>query len=102
MSKWLERARVEIPKGAPRPTANSDVRSLEGVSIPLTSLLAVSHPDPFAGIATAADEREIRAHLVRVLPGEDHPDYREALALALADPVAALDALRATTAPGSA
>ena len=55
--------------------------------------------DPFAGIPTIGDEAEIRA-LLRLLlrhesPG-DHPDFPEALALALADPVAHLECFRAS------
>jgi hypothetical protein len=42
---------------------------------------------------TSAEEAEIRGHLAR-LCGADHPDYPEALAVALADPLGALDALR--------
>jgi hypothetical protein len=44
--------------------------------------------------ATPAEAAEIRAHLGR-LCGFDHPDYPEALAVALADPDAALDSFRA-------
>ena len=97
MSKWLDRARLEIPQTPPRPTAVSDVRSPERCESSLTSLLAVSPEDPFAGTPTLRDE--IAAQLVRVLPGADHPDYSEALALTLADPEGALATLRATTAP---
>ncbi len=43
---------------------------------------------------TAEQEREIRAHLARLLPGAEHPDFPEALAVALADPGAHLRAFR--------
>ena len=43
-------------------------------------------------LATQAEAAEIRAHLGRLCG--DHPDYPEALELALVDPVAALDAFR--------
>lgn len=42
----------------------------------------------------AVVEREVRALLVRLLPGEDHPDFGKALALALADPESHLRGLR--------
>lgn len=99
MTDWLRRARLEIPKGPPRPTANRAVRTVETVNPVLTSLSAVPHPapcggdDPFSGIATVQEEAEIRALLDREC-GRDHPDYPEALAVALRDPGAALDALR--------
>lgn len=54
-------------------------------------------PARIARIATIAEvEREIRQHLKRLLPGEDHADFPEALALALRDPAAALSAFRST------
>jgi hypothetical protein len=45
---------------------------------------------------TPAEAAEIRAHLGRLV---DHPDYPEALELALADPVAALESFRAGPQP---
>lgn len=42
MSKWLERARLELAKTPTRPTANRDERNSEKN---LTSLLAVRQPD---------------------------------------------------------
>lgn len=48
---------------------------------------------------TSAEEAEIRRHLIRVLPGEGHKDFPEALALALRDPVSSLACLEQTCAP---
>lgn len=60
-----------------------------------TSLKTYRTPDdPFAGIATSDQEAEIRGHLERLLPGEDHRDFSEALAHALADPDAATACFR--------
>jgi hypothetical protein len=51
---------------------------------------------PRTGPAHSETEAEIRALLAREMrgAGADHPDYAEALAIALADPGAALEALR--------
>ena len=46
-----------------------------------------------AGGHVSALESELRGFLARELP-EDHPDFSEALAIALLDPAAAFSALR--------
>jgi hypothetical protein len=43
---------------------------------------------------------EIQEHLTRLLPGEDHVDFPEALKIALRDPAAALECLRSSVGPG--
>ena len=45
-------------------------------------------------VATPSQEREIRHLLTFLLPGADHPDFCEALALALGDPGPHLEAFR--------
>jgi hypothetical protein len=54
--------------------------------------IAIAAPS-HSGKVTPAEEAEIRAGIGR-LCGFDHADFPEALAVALADPRAALDALR--------
>lgn len=49
--------------------------------------------------ATSAERKEIRRHLIRLMPGEDHPDFPEAFALATANPEVHLMGLRASCPP---
>jgi hypothetical protein len=79
---YLERLKAQ--KGAPCTTDKTDKRP---------SVSFVGSPGGPIPQATPAEETEIRAGIGR-LCGFDHPDFPEALAVALADPRAALDALR--------
>ena len=105
MTDWFREARREIPKKAVPPTANSAVRSPEGGIPVLTAVTAVPRPpeigksSPPVRAVSSTDEAELR-RLLRLLlrhegPG-DHADFPEALALALADPVAHLECFRAS------
>lgn len=51
--------------------------------------------------ATSEEACEIRQMLAMLLPGMDHPDYPEALALALASPDAHLEGLRGSRPPAT-
>jgi Holliday junction resolvasome RuvABC endonuclease subunit len=52
--------------------------------------------------ATEAEREEIRQHLARLLPGEDHADFAEAFALAVANPRVHLEGLRLSHPPKAA
>lgn len=87
---YADRLRAEIgAKGAPLPTDKTDKSPF------------VSYVSPHSGhvsSATPAEAAQIRGLLIRHL-GPDSPELEEALAVALADPGAALRTLRASFPP---
>lgn len=90
MTDWMNRARAELTKNPLRATANRD----EGPSkAPAAVPMAPLAGDRFDVLPS--NERLIRAELVRIM-GPHHPDFGEALSLALADPSQALPTLRLT------
>lgn len=93
---------ADIIRGAPA-IANLAIPASEAASnaprLATIAKIAAGPSDNSApNAASAADpiEAEIRALLAREMrgAGADHPDYPEALRIALADPGAALEALR--------
>jgi hypothetical protein len=85
---YADRLKAEIgAKGAPPPTDKTD-------KSPFVS--SVSSTSGHVSSATPAEAARIRAAMMRLWDRHDgatHPEFREALGIALADPDAALDLL---------
>lgn len=75
---------ADMIRGRPA-TAIPAIPAIRGSGIATIARIAIANP---------SQAQEIRRLLALLLPGSDHPDFPEALALALADPVRHLESFR--------